>query len=138
LATQLHLSQLDMPSDYEETLRPFEIEFVRDQKFEGNRGTEYSLIIVNSRTASFETATLCILAVTSPLQIACWKVRAYSLPQARLTRLSDFSKLFSLSLVLASRRCSGLHSDTPHAMIRLGRVQTKGPPREGGFFRFLG
>ena len=37
MATRLHLAQLDMPSDYEEPLRPYEIEMVRDQKFEGRR-----------------------------------------------------------------------------------------------------
>ncbi len=37
MATQLHLLQLEMPSDYEQTLRPFEIEMVKGQKFEGKR-----------------------------------------------------------------------------------------------------
>jgi hypothetical protein len=37
MQTRIHLSQLDMPSDYEETHRPYETEFVRDQKFEGKR-----------------------------------------------------------------------------------------------------
>ncbi len=37
METRIHLSQLDMPSDFEETRRPYEIEFVRDQKFDGRR-----------------------------------------------------------------------------------------------------
>ncbi len=37
METQLHLNQLDMPSDYDETRRPYEIEFVKDQTFEGKR-----------------------------------------------------------------------------------------------------
>jgi hypothetical protein len=37
LATRLHLQQLDLPSDYEETRRLFEIEMVKDKKFEGQR-----------------------------------------------------------------------------------------------------
>jgi hypothetical protein len=37
METQLHLQQIDVPSDYDETRRPFEIEFVKDQQFEGKR-----------------------------------------------------------------------------------------------------
>jgi len=37
LETRLHLSQLDMPSDYEETRRAYEIEMVKGQNFEGKR-----------------------------------------------------------------------------------------------------
>lgn len=37
METQIHLNQLDMPSDYDETRRPYEIEFVKDQTFEGKR-----------------------------------------------------------------------------------------------------
>ena len=37
MPTQLHLQQIDIPSDIAETRRQFEIQFVKDQKFDGNR-----------------------------------------------------------------------------------------------------
>lgn len=43
MPTKLHINQIDMPSDYEQTHRPFEIEFLKEQKFDGKR------IIVDNR-----------------------------------------------------------------------------------------